>query len=91
MMNCRRAMVLGLCGLGSLYLVANTRTVVAGGDHADEEISTIHPEATRANMRFLADDLLEGRGTATRGHELAAKFMATRFEALGMGPAGDVE
>jgi PA domain len=40
-------------------------------------------------MRFLADDLLEGRGTATRGHEVAAKFMATRFEATGLLPAGD--
>jgi hypothetical protein len=40
-------------------------------------------------MRFLADDLLEGRGTGTRGHEIAAKFMASEFEAIGLEPAGD--
>jgi hypothetical protein len=45
--------------------------------------------ALRANMRFLADDLLEGRGTGTRGQELAAKYVASEFEAFGLAPAGD--
>jgi hypothetical protein len=44
--------------------------------------------ALRAHMRFLADDLLEGRGTGTRGHEIAAKYVATEFEAAGLEPAG---
>ena len=61
----------------------------AGGDAADEAMSTIHPEAIRADMRFLADDLLEGRGTGARGYDIAAAFVATRFEALGLEPAGD--
>jgi hypothetical protein len=52
-------------------------------------LASIRPEALRANIRFLADDLLEGRGTATRGHELAAKFMAAQFENMGLEPAGD--
>src|SRR5580704_12719068 len=56
---------------------------------ADAAMSTISPDAIRADMRFLADDALEGRGTATRGHELAAKYMATRFEGMGLQPAGD--
>jgi hypothetical protein len=40
-------------------------------------------------MRFLSDDALEGRGTGTRGYDIAAKFMATQFESLGLRPAGD--
>lgn len=40
--------------------------------------------AIRAHMTFLADDLLEGRGTATRGHELAARYVGAQFEALGL-------
>lgn len=40
-------------------------------------------------MRFLADDLLEGRGTGARGHRLAALYVATQFEGLGLEPAGD--
>ena len=42
----------------------------------------------RAHMAFLADDLLEGRGTGTRGQELAARYVAAQFEELGMAPAG---
>lgn len=42
----------------------------------------------RAHMAFLADDLLEGRGTGARGHEIAARYVAAQFEAMGLKPAG---
>jgi Zn-dependent M28 family amino/carboxypeptidase len=46
-------------------------------------------EATlRAHIKFLADDLLEGRGTGARGGELAAKYIAAQLEALGLKGAG---
>jgi hypothetical protein len=61
----------------------------APGDSVDAALNEIHPEAIRADMRFLADDLLEGRGTGTRGHEIAARFVASRFEADGLEPAGE--
>ena len=60
-----------------------------GTDAADAAMAGIRAEGIRAGMRFLADDLLEGRGTATRGHEIAAKYMASQFEAIGFKPAGD--
>jgi hypothetical protein len=40
-------------------------------------------------VEFLADDLLEGRQTGKRGHELAAVYVASRFRGLGLQPAGD--
>ncbi|MDF0543083.1 M28 family metallopeptidase [Sphingobium sp. H39-3-25] len=43
----------------------------------------------RAHVDFLADDLLEGRDTGSRGHEIAARYVASRFEALGLKPGGD--
>jgi Peptidase family M28/PA domain len=58
-------------------------------DPSESAMQTIHADAIRADMAFLSDDLLEGRGTATRGHQLAAKFMATQFESIGLSPAGD--
>jgi hypothetical protein len=58
-------------------------------DAADAAMQSLRPEAIRADMRFLSDDLLEGRGTSTRGHEMAAKFMAAEFESMGLAPAGD--
>jgi hypothetical protein len=46
------------------------------------------PESFRSHVAFLADDQLEGRDTGSRGHELAALYVASRFEALGLKPAG---
>jgi Zn-dependent M28 family amino/carboxypeptidase len=44
--------------------------------------------AMDAHLRYLADDLLEGRGPGTRGGELATKYIAAQFQALGLQPAG---
>lgn len=49
----------------------------------------IDPERIRAHVRFLADDLLEGRGTGQRGGDIAAEYMATQFALYGLKPAGD--
>jgi hypothetical protein len=49
----------------------------------------IKPEAIAAHVRFLADDLLEGRETGSRGHAIAARYVAAQFAAAGLTPAGD--
>ena len=46
----------------------------------------VRPEALRAHMGFLASDLLEGRRTGTPGYDLAAAYVAARFEAVGIAP-----
>jgi Zn-dependent M28 family amino/carboxypeptidase len=51
--------------------------------------SMVRADAVWAPLRFLSDDLLEGRGTARRGGELAAQYIASQFMALGLEPAGD--
>src|SRR5260370_42274035 len=89
MKNSLKMISLALCAVVVAEVLIQSHGVRAEGDAADTAMATIRPEAIRANMRFLADDLLEGRGTATRGHEIAAKFMATQFEALGLEPAGE--
>jgi Peptidase family M28/PA domain len=52
-------------------------------------LAAIHASAISAHVRFLADDLLEGRGTGTRGHALAARYLSTELQALGYAPAGE--
>lgn len=52
-------------------------------------MASIDPERIRAHVKFLADDLLEGRGTGTRGGDIAAHYIATEFELDGLKPAGD--
>jgi Peptidase family M28 len=46
------------------------------------------PASFRSHVAFLADDKLEGRDTGSRGFDLAALYVASRFEALGLKPAG---
>jgi len=52
-------------------------------------LSAIRPEALSAHIRYLADDLLEGRGTGTRGHAIAARYVAAQLQSLGYQPAGN--
>ncbi|MGA2398968.1 MAG: M28 family metallopeptidase [Steroidobacteraceae bacterium] len=52
-------------------------------------MASIDPERIRAHVKFLADDLLEGRGTGTRGGDIAAHYIASQFELYGLKPAGD--
>ncbi|HWA58783.1 MAG TPA: M28 family peptidase [Gemmatimonadales bacterium] len=49
----------------------------------------VNPVVFRAHLQFLADDALEGRAPATRGGDLAAKYIAAQFQRLGLEPAGD--
>lgn len=42
----------------------------------------------RARTRFLASDLLEGRGTGTRGEHLAGLYIASELMRMGVKPAG---
>ncbi|MFD0739721.1 M20/M25/M40 family metallo-hydrolase [Lysobacter koreensis] len=69
-------------------------TASCKGDRQD--LSAAAPDAAsaaatriEADVRFLADDLLEGREAGTRGHELAALYVAQRLRAIGLSPAGD--
>ena len=43
----------------------------------------------RADMAFLSDDALHGRGSATRDEHIAALFAAAQFQSLGLEPGGD--
>ncbi|HEY1417505.1 MAG TPA: peptidase M28, partial [Myxococcaceae bacterium] len=48
----------------------------------------ITADSIRAHVRFLASDLLEGRGPGTRGDALAETYIAAQLEGLGLKPAG---
>ncbi|UCC72658.1 MAG: M28 family peptidase [Gemmatimonadota bacterium] len=61
----------------------------ASGCAMDEGASgadVIRAEEFDAHLRFLADDLLEGRAPGTRGSELAARYIASHFELAGLQP-----
>jgi hypothetical protein len=52
-------------------------------------LAHISADSLRGNLSFLASDLLEGRGTPSRGLDLAAEYLAAQFRRAGLEPAGD--
>lgn len=56
---------------------------------ASRVASAVRADAIWGPLRFLSDDLLEGRGTGTRGGDLAAHYIAAQFMLHGLEPAGD--
>ncbi len=55
---------------------------------AQAAMKAIRPEAIRAHMRFLADGLLGGRAPGSTGYDIAAAYVATQMEGMGLKPAG---
>lgn len=51
-------------------------------------MNSIHAAAIRAHMRFLADGHLQGRAPGTTGYDIAAAYVATQLEGMGLKPAG---
>ena len=74
-----------LLGL-SLALPAGAAPVPAEAAPVLERISAA---SMRGNLSFLASDALEGRGTPSRGLDIAAEFIASQFRAAGLEPLGD--
>jgi Zn-dependent M28 family amino/carboxypeptidase len=56
---------------------------------AEQAMASVDPEKIRAQVRFLAHDLLEGRGTGQRGGDIAAEYIGTQFALYVLQPAGD--
>ena len=73
-----------------------TRTSVLGAALIAVAMSSPAPaepefsaERIKAHVTFLADDLLEGREAGTRGYDIAARYIAAQFAALGVKPGGE--
>jgi Peptidase family M28 len=49
-------------------------------------LDRISSNSLRGNLSFLASDLLEGRGSPSRGLDIAAEFIAAQFRRAGLEP-----
>ena len=76
-----------LAALTAIGLAAVHPPIFTAGEKA--AAATVQERQLRADIRFLSSDLLAGRGPATAGDELAQEYIASRFEAIGLEPAGD--
>ncbi len=74
-----------------LCLLVFSFSIVAqnSSDHDAVVVATkvIRPDEIRAHIRFLADSLLEGRAPGTPGYDIAARYVATELEGMGLHPA----
>ncbi len=64
----------------------------AGGGFSPAEkaaVAAITPATVGPHIRYLADDLLEGRAPGSRGEKLAVKYVAAQLESFGLEPAGE--
>lgn len=66
----------------SLWLLVAALTAAA-------QVNEISGERIRAHVKFLASDLLEGRGVGARGGDLTTEYLAAQFALVGAKPAGD--
>jgi Zn-dependent M28 family amino/carboxypeptidase len=84
------ALVFGVCA-GLFWTVQAAETVPQLGLPGDvvASMQSIDPRRIAEHVRFLANDLLEGRGTGTRGGDIAANYIAAQFALYGLKPAGD--
>ncbi|HCR54203.1 MAG TPA: peptidase M28 [Cytophagales bacterium] len=53
---------------------------------AEQAIQRIKPSHIKADMTYLADDLLRGREPGTQGFELASKYVEAQFISIGLLP-----
>jgi Zn-dependent M28 family amino/carboxypeptidase len=76
------------CGVGFAILLIVIAGVRVLSQQRSSTGSGINEATLRAHIKFLSDDMLEGRGTGARGGELAAKYIAAQLEAVGVKGAG---
>jgi aminopeptidase YwaD len=61
--------------------------LIAPGMMAQQAAWTVKPEWVRAHEEFLASDVMDGRGSATRDEEITATYVASEFIGYGLKPA----
>ena len=65
--------------------LAAAATAACNGSQPDSQ-PQFSGDRMKADVAFLADDKLEGRYTGSPGYEIAARYVAARFAALGLQP-----
>ncbi|MBI3789276.1 MAG: M28 family peptidase [Gemmatimonadetes bacterium] len=75
-------------GLATLALIFTSACHAGGGVST---AATADSASIRRDIAWLADDAREGRATGSAGFDSAARYVAARFEALGLKPVVPVD
>lgn len=77
-------------GFIGVFAAAALLTACAPQPETDLDVTTpsANPRSVQAHLEFLASDLLEGRDTGSRGHEISSHYIAAQFQIMGLQEAG---
>jgi Zn-dependent M28 family amino/carboxypeptidase len=90
-MENRKLLTRGIVALAALALLpaaAGAQNQLPLPPTAEKAAQAIDRDSLEGPIRYLADDLLEGRGPGSRGDELTRLYLATTMELLGLEPGG---
>ncbi len=79
--------VIAYSGAAALAQEGNDPVTAALSASENAAAQVIDESTLRGHIRFLADDLLEGRGPGSRGDTLTQLYLSTQFQSLGLAPA----
>lgn len=79
----------GVLLASSIVLFGCTATSEQATNNVSQSLVSPNVENIKGHMNFLAHDLLEGRDTGSRGHEIASLYIQTEFQKYGLKGAGD--
>jgi len=79
---------LSAVGMAALGACANT-TVATKTAQPEVTAATFSASRIKADVTFLADDLLKGRDTGSEGYRVAANYVAAEYARLGLKPMGE--
>jgi hypothetical protein len=78
-----------MAAAGLILLGCNATSDSSSTSAVDSASVKPNVENIKGHMNFLAHDLLEGRDTGSRGHEIASLYIANEFKKYGLLPAGE--
>lgn len=79
----------GFLKLFSVFILSAFTLLFLQGVQAEDDKPTFTQHEYMAHLKFLADDLVEGRAIGERGGDLAAAYIAAQFEAAGLEPISE--
>jgi len=87
----RHLSMAALAGTLTLTLTASAQKAQSfdGQTRQTAQLTATLEREVHADLNFLADDELRGRGSATRDEHIAALFVAAQFQSIGLKPGGE--
>ena len=83
--NTVKAAVFIVAGLVMLYISLQAQML----EDEEQAFKAINTHVFQSHLKFLADDLLEGRAPATRGDAVTEKYLVSQLQLLGLEPGGE--